>query len=309
LTPRVDGIVSHWDVDGIASAALVAHYFGIPLENIRLSSTSRIHVFAKELLKSGINHLFILDLNPNFTVANKIVSGRGKKKYGLTWVDHHQWHSEALELVKAQPNCRVIINPNAACTALLVAEKLLGDVHLKDAHRLLVEIAIDDDTFSDKLQLTRRWRILLRWGDWSLRYRVLEDWIDGIVWPEWAEIEYERVSKEYEKLLAKALDTIEISSVGGIRVLFAYPDEKVHPGDLQRTIESSTGQQADMYVFIYDKGVSFRSRVLDVSLVAKMLGGGGHSRAAGARVEGEKESIKNSILKAVWRVLGLSGKR
>ena len=301
MTPRVDGVISHWDIDGIASAAILAHYMGVPIENIRLSSTGRIHVFFKELLNAGVNRIYILDLNPNFTVASRIAS-ESSVKHEVIWIDHHRWHDEALDVVRGCRNHRLIVDPESPCTAIMIATELLRDVELKDPHKLMLRLAIDDDTFNDKLELTRRWRMLLRWGDWSLRYKILEDWIDGIIWPSWAEREYERVRGDYERLLAKALGTIEIANASGFKILFAYPDEKIHPGDLQRAIENIAKERADVYVFIYERGVSLRSNILDVSRIAKMLGGGGHRNAAGAKMNTDRENVKNIIINLIWKL-------
>jgi nanoRNase/pAp phosphatase (c-di-AMP/oligoRNAs hydrolase) len=79
--------------------------------------------------------------------------------------------------------------------------------------------------------------------------------------------------------------------------VFAYPNERIHPGDLQVFIEKKTGNIADAYVFFYNKGVSLRSGSIDVSKIAKELGGGGHKRAAGATLQSEeRESLKQRII-------------
>jgi oligoribonuclease NrnB/cAMP/cGMP phosphodiesterase (DHH superfamily) len=292
---RIDGIVSHWDIDGIASAAILAHTYAITIDNIYLSSTNKIFDYYKKLKKKKVNHVFITDLNPSASIAKKF--SEEKKGGGITWIDHHEWHPDAIELLSKKHNVKLMVDPNQPCTARIIVDRLLDRINIPEPFIMLSELAEDDDTFSNRIELTMKWRLLLRWGDWSFRYRVLESWIDGIIWPEWAEIEYEKVYTEYKKLLEKTFATLEIKKIGDSIVVFAYPNERIHPGDLQVFIEKKTGNIADAYVFFYNKGVSLRSGSIDVSKIAKELGGGGHKRAAGATLQSEeRESLKQRII-------------
>ncbi len=304
---RIDGIVSHWDIDGIASAAILAHQYGIPIDNIKLSSTSKIFDYYKKLVKNKVNHIFITDLNPSAPVVKNITDKKIQKKYktGITWIDHHEWQPELIKLLSSNSHIKLYVEPEATCTAKIIIEQVLVGEKIPDQHLLLAEMAEDDDTFSNKLDLTRKWRLLLRWGDWKLRYRTLESWIEGIIWPPWAEIEYEEAYKEYEKLMERTYTTMEMRKIDDAVVVFAYPHQKLHPGDLQSYIEERTGSIADVYVFIYDKGVSLRSKSVDVSKIAQMLGGGGHRRAAGASIREEeknRENLKNRIINILKRL-------
>ncbi len=49
--------------------------------------------------------------------------------------------------------------------------------------------------------------------------------------------------------------------------------------------------------------VGFRSNSVDVSEIAKSLGGGGHVRASGCNIKGSIESVKKAVLKATRKVL------
>ena len=50
--------------------------------------------------------------------------------------------------------------------------------------------------------------------------------------------------------------------------------------------------------------ISLRSREpVDVSAVARHFGGGGHTQAAGCRVEGEPEGVRSRLLAAVEEAL------
>ncbi len=298
---RVDGIVSHWDIDGIASAALVSYYYGIPFENIKLSSTNMIMKYIRELTSSGANHIFVLDLNLNTKLASDLIGFINKKRrsrsIGLTLVDHHEWSLDVINMLSESSRTITLVDNNMSCTAKIIIDKLLKNKQIRQEHLMLAEMAEDDDLFLNRIPLTSKWRLLLRWGDWTLRYRTLESWIDGIIWPEWAEIEYEKAHKEYDMLLENAVKTAETALVDGNKILFVYPDQKIHPGDLQAYIEKNQNTVYDLYVFVYGKGVSLRSDKFDVSQMARLLGGGGHKKAAGAIIGvSDKNKIKMKII-------------
>jgi len=307
---RSDGIVAHWDIDGIASAVLIARHYNIPIDNIRLSSTSRVYKFVKELVSIGLNHIFVLDLNLNEKVTRDIARLTRKRGIGITIVDHHEWSQSTLEFVESLHNLRLILGSSYPCTAKLVHDSILSSAPLREEYKLLLDMAIDDDTYSNKIPLTSKWRVLLRWGDWGLRYRTLEYWLDGLVWPEWAEIEFQKIWKEYERLIYAAVESVEDASVEGTRILFVYPDQKVHPGDLQHYLENIVEKKADVYVFVYGKSVSLRSAKLNVAEIARILGGGGHKKAAGASLNvSDKSSIKNTIISLFSRAFSKRGEK
>jgi len=300
---RKDGIVAHWDIDGLASAVLVAKHYGVPLDSIRLSATGRAQKFVKELLSAGANHVFVLDISFGEGSLKDLAKNLKKHKAGMTVVDHHVWEASALELADSLHNIRLVLNSSAPCTAQIVYDELLSRPPLRSELRTLLEMAVDDDTYSNKMQLTSKWRVLLRWGDWDFRYKVLEALMEGVLWPEWAERMFQEVWSEYSKLLGEAAKTAELAEVGDVRVLFAYPDQRVHPGDLHYYLENVAEKKADLYVLVYGKSVSLRSAKINVAEVAKALGGGGHEKAAGASLrEHDEKSVKSVLLSLLKKI-------
>jgi oligoribonuclease NrnB/cAMP/cGMP phosphodiesterase (DHH superfamily) len=291
------GIISHWDIDGIASAAMLATAFGVSREYIKLSSTTKIYDYFKEVKKAKVSEVYIADLNPGAEIAEKIVKENKKCQMNIHWIDHHIWDEEAYGIMKQCPNVEIILSQSSECTSKLIRQTVLRGYQLPPHIEDLIRLAEDDDTYSNKYELTPKWRIILRWGDWSIRYKTLESWIDGYIWPSWAQSFYEQAQKEYSKLMEKAAETAEHSTLEEKKVIFLYPSEKIHPGDLQGYLEQKRGDKADVYVFVYHKGISLRSKTLDVSLVAKAMGGGGHKYAAGVNLKEaeDKESLKKKI--------------
>jgi len=299
------GIISHWDIDGIASAAMLASSLGVSRERIRLSSTTKIFDYFRELRKEKVAEIYIADLNPGHEIAMQIVKENRKHPVNVHWVDHHLWDEEALEILRSSPNIELILSPSSECASKLMSQTILRGYELPLHMQDLIRLAEDDDTFSNKYELTSKWRIVLRWGDWSIRYRTLESWIDGYIWPPWAQSYYEQAYKEYRELMEEAVNTAEISLLDEKKVAFLYPNEKVHPGDLQKYVEEKGEARADVYVFMYKKGISLRSKTIDVSLLAKAMGGGGHKYAAGVNFKEpleDKEGIKSRIASALKKL-------
>jgi len=298
------GIVSHWDIDGIASAAMLATAFGVSRDYIRLSSTTKVYDYFKELKKAKADEIYITDLNIGEDVLNKILKENRKCSVGIHIVDHHIWDDALISSARGCPNMEMIISQSAECASKLLRQTVLRGYQLPPHIEDLVRLAEDDDAFSNKFDLTSKWRIILRWGDWDIRYRTLESWIDGYIWPSWAQSFYEQAMSEYEELMEKAAQTAELFNVDEKKIVFLYPSEKIHPGDLQSFFEKKKSMGADIYVFVYGKGISLRSRNLDVSLLAKAMGGGGHKYAAGVnlREPEDKESIKRRIFSVFRRI-------
>ncbi|MEM3229259.1 MAG: DHHA1 domain-containing protein [Fervidicoccaceae archaeon] len=294
------GIISHWDIDGIASAAMLATTLGVSKDNIRLSSTTKTHYYLKELKKARAKEIYIADLNPGPDIAELILKETTKKcQTRIHWIDHHLWDDDTLETLKLCSNIELILSPSAECTSKLIIQTVLRGYDIPSHLLDLMNLAEDDDTYSNKYELTPKWRIILRWGDWEIRYKTLESWIDGYIWPKWAQEFYEKAHREYRELMEKAIGTAEYSLFDEKRIIFLYPSEKIHPGDLQRFVEERSGSKADVYVFVYKKGISLRSKTVDVSLLAKAMGGGGHKYAAGVILREpleDKESIKQRIV-------------
>ncbi|AFH43178.1 phosphoesterase, DHHA1 [Fervidicoccus fontis Kam940] len=298
------GIISHWDIDGIASAVILSINYGIPTRNIKLSSTIKIDKYFNEISKNKVQNVFITDLNPSFQIAENIIKIAEKKKIKLVWIDHHAWDEEAKNFLKTR-GAEIIVDEKASCAAELVKNYLYGEQRPPSYIEDVLKLAIDDDTFSNKYEMTYKWRVLLRWGDWSIRYKTLESWIDGYIWPKWAQREFERIDLEYKKLIKSAIEASEYVQTEQGVIAFISSSEKLHPGDIVRELESEGKRPADLYVFIYDKGISLRSHKINVLQIASALGGGGHPYAAGISLIDDvqdKESIKSKIINLLKRL-------
>ena len=129
----------------------------------------------------------------------------------------------------------------------------------------------------------------------------------GVNGPELAELLLEQMTFPQLQVLTRALSTLQISEDGKIAWVFVTPQDMEECGAANDDLEGIVNyprniQGVEVGIFfkiIADDVVkaSFRSNgKVDVAALAKDFGGGGHVRAAGARVEGPwMETVKQVV--------------
>lgn len=283
------GLVSHWDLDGILSAVLLiraATLLGISI-GYRLSTHRRLLRSIKEILEDkGL--LLIADLNPDVPTA-KSISLLSSKVGGIVWFDHHEWPQEARRILSQLDNI-VLFLDRGLISAEIVSRVLTDNCGLTDLvkeYSELLRIAKADDTNNLEESIEQevvKWRIVLRKADWPLRYRILEALLEQPAWPSWLEGFYREVREDYQKALEEALSTLTIINSCGHKIAVVRASEELNPSDVYNSLHRRI--DADVYVIVYDKGLSLRSETVDVARIASRLGGGGHNHAAGAPLTG-----------------------
>ncbi|WFO74549.1 phosphohydrolase [Desulfurococcaceae archaeon MEX13E-LK6-19] len=298
-------IISHWDIDGIASAALIARSTNITktrITKIRLSTISALttnlnHALSKSFYIQPFTNLIISDLNPSPQDMEAIVSllsnalDMGIKVY---WIDHHVWKKEIIDALKSI-GVKLYLDPSKVSAELV--KTLIGIDDMTS--NTLVQLARDDDLFLNRISYTKKLRRILRWYDWKIRYKVLKYFINGIIWNNMLERLYNQISEEYQALIKKSVDKHLVYTVKGLKIIVVNDiDPRVHPGEVQEEIEKR-GLTADLYVFIYPTATSLRSNRIDVARIAMSLGGGGHPRAAGIPEALDITTILNHISRLI----------
>jgi len=277
-------VISHWDLDGLASAVIASMKFK-PIKIFLASVTATpkyIHEAIKIIGRNGV--IWVTDLNPqpnHIAMLNELFKLGRERKIQINWIDHHSWDRKVYDMfMKHSRNVWYLVDTETV-TADLVARKLgLAD---NEYVRRLVDLAIDDDFFLNRYELTIMWRRVLRWYKWPTRYKALDSLIKGEIRPRWLEeLYYREVKNIYENLIREAIARSDvITTKNNIKIIvFQDVDPRVHPGEITM-IAKQNGLIADIYVVRYPRGTSLRSSVYDVSVIAKKLGGGGHKNAAG----------------------------
>ncbi len=119
---------------------------------------------------------------------------------------------------------------------------------------------------------------------------------------------YFRSSQNTLRALASALSTVEFHLEGRVSCMHLNRDEFNHNEkiDTEGFIDNLlTVEGTEVEVFLLKLKprlykVSFRSKEqVDVNEVARLFGGGGHSRASGCQIEGTIDDVKQQVLKAL----------
>ncbi len=292
-------VVSHWDVDGIASASIAVRRGA---KRYRLSSITALpQILSQAVLdleRIGADALIIADLNPSHWQWKGVESALD---YALAlgvhvlWVDHHEWDEELTRELRSI-GVELIVD-TASVSARMLAERLGC---MDGACIRLVEMAIDDDLFLGRDPLASRWRRILRWYGWSVRRKTVPEWARGRLWPEWAARLWESMRSVYEALLEKVASRVRVVRAGGVSIaVVEVMDDRLHPGEVHLAV-LERGVEADVYAMIYAGGVSLRSQTLPLACIARRLGGGGHEKAAGIPgSEWTPESLAAAIAEAL----------
>lgn len=297
-TVRRRGVITHWDIDGLASAVILSRVLN-PEKKV-LSSVNSVTRYIEELLSLGLNEIWIADLNPASSMKNQLNMALEKARMvraKLYWFDHHQWSQDMVSLFNQYPDVVFFMHEPSMVASDIVANHF--GVGGNEYYRKLISLAYDDDFFENKFEITRVYRRVLKWDGWDIRYRVLESLLQGDLEPRWL-IDYyvNEVKNVYENLIREAIGRMEIVEKNGVRLLvFPDVDPRVHPGELIEVV-AGQGFHAHAYVVRYPKGVSLRSDYVDVSQIASQYGGGGHSRVAGIPGGVRMENILKTLMEA-----------
>ena len=141
--------------------------------------------------------------------------------------------------------------------------------------------------------------------------RLLELGVNG---PELAETLLEEVTLPQVKVLALALSTLELEAEDQIAHVYVTPEHMIQTGAENEDLEGIVNyprniQGVEVGIFfkvIDDNAVkaSLRSAGrIDVAAVAQHFGGGGHIKAAGCRLEGSLEQVKQQVVSYIKELL------
>ncbi len=275
-------IVTHTDLDGVAAAAIVAGTVG-EADRLTFAQPHQLAaVFAK--IPNG-SEVYVSDLGINQPILEKvakqvkrIVDSGGTVK----WFDHHRWEEEWVRKLR-EAGAEIYVD-TGTCGAGVVAKYLPANAEwVKE----LVSAACSVD--------------LWVFNDWRGNYLAKYVGYGGTEWKRMAvaklvgfsgideeieEVVEKVVTRELEILTAAVAKAVIVSSEGGLRAVAYFKGKDDH--HLTSFIASLLMNRFDVDVAIICRrgSLSFRSRRdVDVSRAAKLIGGGGHPRAAGAKLD------------------------
>ncbi|RUM46956.1 MAG: hypothetical protein DSY37_03995 [Hyperthermus sp.] len=287
-------IVTHTDLDGVASAAIYARLLGTPPgrdAEIYMVEPYRLHKVLEDIAKNGgAERIAIMDLGPNrdtlgYTInAVKMLIELGAR---VEWYDHHRWDEAWIEELRGA-GARVYVD-TSTCAAGVVAyyaSRELGR-ELDEFSKTLASSTCAADLWRwDDSMAPRLYRVAERYrgkrGD-AWRRMMIEGFFEGrLWWPELDEALEEYLRMEFDGFSYAERNSL-VRDYDGCRVVFALKK----PGPPSPSIVGNSllyRFNADIAVIVRrrGRGLSLRSIRVDVRRIAYVLGGGGHPRAAGA---------------------------
>jgi len=276
-------IVTHTDLDGVASAALILKYLrvrGVDDSNISIVLTQP-HNLHKVLSKLSCDELFISDLGINHRTYELLLNEVRRLRSEDTkiyWFDHHVWQGSWVnELVNLGVN--LYLNPNT-CSAGVVVSSL----RLLDSESQLLANAtcsVDLWVFNNYLGNYLSRYVVCKGGNKWRKYLIsklsgFKGGLDSEIL-KCVEDVVDRDLRTYSEVLKKVL----LSVIDGVKVAFVVKEwEESSTSYIAHFIMSRVN--ADVVIVCKEGSLSIRSNELNIRELAVRLGGGGHPKAAGA---------------------------
>ncbi len=272
-------IVTHTDLDGLTSAALLLRKLG-RYDRLFFIQPHQLHRALNQVPNASEVYISDLGVNPaNFDRVKAQVRRVIESGGSVEWFDHHVWDPHWIEdLIDVGVKLHI---DTSTCGAGVVAKYLGLD---DEVSRKLVSAACSVDL----------WRFDDPLGNFLARFSGLKGgkkWKEGVVRKlskfsgidsEILEAVEEAISREL-KVVTSAIKKAGIKEVGGVRLAYYFKGDEEHLTSYVANALMSRFR-ADVAVICRKGSVSLRSYSLDVRSVAKALGGGGHPRASGARL-------------------------
>lgn len=197
-----------------------------------------------------------------------------------------------------------LVDPGASATGEIIYN-LLGEMRVKItesiAEALYVAIATDTGSFKYENTTAAAHRVAadlleLKLNPGSLSQRIFDD-----------------RPLAFYLLLREALSTLELYAGNQIALITLSQDMLQRCGTTVEEIDGLVnytrnieGVELGILFYVESGGevkVGFRSRRVDVSVLAGKLNGGGHARASGCRMHGDLDQVKEKVLTAALDLL------
>ncbi len=276
----IKAIITHTDLDGVASAALILRAVG-NVDKILFAQPHQLHAVLGKIPNGSTVYIADLGVNPGTLekVVNEIsrITNSGGS---VRWFDHHVWDNDWVSKVKeAGADLAVDIT---TCGAGVVAKYF--PVSGEGVKELV------SATCSIDLWLFNDWRgnYLAKYvghkegGEW--REYVARKLVNfnGEIDDEVESIAEEAVSREL-RLYSKVVKEAKVGKAGEYVIAYYLKPRTEHVTSYIGNILLSR-HGADIALICREGSLSLRSRNVNVREIAKKLGGGGHPAAAGAPI-------------------------
>lgn len=265
----------------------------VPRKYTFLRGSEKIKVEGMELPPAAV--VIALDSSDPDRLGNFTEQARQARH--LVNIDHH--------VTNARYGTLNLIDAEAAATGEIIyslLDELGAAVTESIAEALYVAIATDTGSFKYDNTTPVTHRIAASLLEKNVNPGVLSQRI------------FDERPLSYYLLLKEALSTLEVHAENRIALISINKEMLQRSGTSVEDIDGLINYTRDIEgielgILIYVENaeeikVGFRSKTADVSLLAKKLNGGGHPKAAGCRVHGSYQSVKEKVLLEAKNLLG-----
>lgn len=288
-------VVTHTDLDGIGSAAVylrMARRRPGREATIAFTEPYELHNLLSDLSKymeSG-DLLVVTDLGLNEDTRRPIaeiiadIVGKGVR---VEWYDHHVWEEDDIKSL-AKLGAAIHVD-RSTCATGVVAKYAPAKwrVSLDEFTLELVDAVCSADLWrwnnSLSPKLFRAAGSREASNEWRLK--ILEKFLEGVIWDDELERKLEDYVNEELKNMTSILATVYVANSKGVKIAVAYKENGPPANSIVGALLLSRFKADIAVIMRPNGGLSLRSRRVNVQRIASKLGGGGHPRAAGARIE------------------------
>lgn len=271
-------VITHTDLDGLSSAALILKYVGV-IDRLYFAQPHQLHAVLSKV--PNRSYVFITDIGVNESTLPKLIEQLERlirSGSRIRWFDHHVWDDEWVLKIK-DVGVELYLD-RSTCAAGVVA-KYLGLVGADVDALVRATCSVDLWRFDDWLgNFLSRYAGFKGGHEWKKHVVEKLSRFSGVFGDDIMEIVEKAVSKEL-KILSKVFKNAVLVNVGNLKLVAYFKSDEEHLTSYIANVLLSR-YQADIAVIVRRGSVSFRSRVCDVRELAKALGGGGHPQASGA---------------------------
>jgi len=285
-------IVTHTDLDGAGAAAAALRITGRRVDESTIVFAEPYNLDRKlEELKSLVSPgdlVVVADLGVNSQIFDSVVNavreitGQGAK---LEWYDHHVWSEDEMAALREAGS--LVVVDRSTCATGVVARHMAKLRGVTDEFLSELEAAVcaADLWRWDHHMAPKLFRVAGDRGDEEWKKRLIEKLASGVIWDEELESKLEEYVNEELRGFNAVLSTVYVGEARGYRIAVAYKKAKGPPGSSIIGASLLSRYDSDIAAIVRgDGGLSLRSRSVNVQVIAKALGGGGHPAAAGAKI-------------------------
>ena len=273
-------IVSHNDLDGICSAAIVKRFLDKRGEKNTILITDYNNI-VQTLGQAGQQNLFFLDLyiSQGVDKAMKIMN-RIALKNSILIFDHHSWNVKAD--IAMRRVCKKIVIDESKCTSEILHEHLSpGDPISEKLARFARDV--DFNVYENDEAVKLNDVVSAKARSENFLMKIISMLSEGVFWENGFDHIRERFVKRKEIEKTKLLSRTKLFRINNHKVAIGFSSDILSTADAGRFLLDQTG--AEVSLIFYKGKVAFRRSDLssiDVSRIAGKFEGGGHPFASGA---------------------------